>query len=146
MAEGTSKKTEDKLSEIDSMGESMFYFLVDSIDGFSWRMRHDHAHGRISDEDMKGIEKDLERLHGEQVRAIRNLTRFGIAKPLTDDDEPTYEYRAWYKWWNHWHHNDLTNEQWDELNHKISAKEDISSYRPSGDWRDALKRKVEERP
>jgi hypothetical protein len=29
----------------------------------------------------------------------------------------------------------LTNQQWNELNGKMSAKEDISSYRPSGDWK-----------
>lgn len=139
-------KQEDKDAEVDSMSESMLYFLVDSIGGFSWRMRHDHAHGRISDEDMKSIEEDLKKLHVKQVRAIKNLTKFGIAKPLMDDGNPTDEYRAWYRWWNHWHHNVLTDEQWRELNDKMSAKEDISSYRPNGDWRDSLKRKIEERP
>lgn len=134
------KTEQESLAEVDGMSEIMLYFLIDAIGAFTWRMNHDYAHGRIPEDDMVAINKDIERLRVKQDRAVKNLPRFGV-NPL-EDGKTTAEYWAWYKWWNHWHKDELTNEQWDELNQKMNEKADLSSYRPSGDWHALVEKKT----
>ena len=132
------KKTdEEALTEIDTMDELHLYFFIDFVGAFTWRMGHDYGHGRISEADWESIKKDSERLQKQQARAVQNLTRFGV-KSLNDDGRPTDEYRAWYSWWSHWHKDEMSNEEWRELDSKMVAKEDVSTYRPKGDWRTLL--------
>lgn len=132
------KTQEEVLSEIDGMAEIHLYFLIDFVGAVAWRMNHDASHGRILKEDMEKIDKDIERWKVQQDRAVRNLTRFGV-HPLDDGGKPTAEYWAWYKWWSNWHKDELSNKQWLELDRKMSAKEDVSTYRPTGDWRTLVK-------
>ena len=134
-------ETEQKedLAEFDNMTEIRLYFFIDFVGAYTWRMNHDYSHGRISEDEMVSIDKTIARLRIKQDRAVKNLTRFGF-KPLSDEGKPTAEYWAWYKWWSKWHKDDLTQEQWRELDAKMSAGEDVSSYRPSGDWRSQVEK------
>lgn len=128
---------EDKLAEIIEAGpEVVVYMLIEQIGGFIWRMNHDMADGRIPVEAHRGIDKDIAKARPQQVALVKCLTRFGLAKPLEEDDRPTDEYSAWYRWWNGWHKG-MSDEEWDEIQGDIKLEmcdEAIARCRPEGSW------------
>lgn len=140
MEKEAEKAEEESLAEIDQMSEIHLYFLIDFVGAFTWRMTHDYSHGRIPENDWPGIQKDINRLRERQTRAAKTLSKFGVK--VSDDGKPTDEYWAWYKWWSHWHKDELSAEEWDALDRKLTAHEDVSAFRPKGDWRDTLKEKA----
>lgn len=122
---------------IENETEIGLYFTIDSIGGFIWRMQHDYSHGRIEDSHWPEIEKDIKKMSEIQMFAVSQLTRFGVEKPQKENKSPTAEYWAWFRWWDTWKKN-MTETEWNTLNNKMKLKQDISSYRPTGDWRSAV--------
>lgn len=123
------KKKIDEGSELDQ------YFIINEIGGFRWRMEHELCHGRISDGDWPSISKDIARLTIAQQYAVSLLTRFGVSKPFRDDKiKPSAEYWSWFRWWDSYIKG-LPQDEWKEIERRCGAKEDLSIYRPQGEWR-----------
>jgi hypothetical protein len=121
--------------------EMDFYFIINECGGFIWRMNHDLADDRItlsSDPEEKArqiasIDRDIERMREIQKYMVSKLTKFGFIS--TDvDSKPTEDYWKWFRWWDGYIRG-MSQEQWRELDRKLTAKEDVSAYKPEGDWR-----------
>jgi hypothetical protein len=110
--------------------EIQVYFAIQVIGGFVWRMEHDMADGRIPEADHPAIDADIVIARGEQLKLVRSLTRFGLTTPIEEQGAPTKEYWAWYKKWNNYVEN-LSNEQFDELDKALSAHDDVSMWKPA---------------
>jgi hypothetical protein len=125
---------EKRKAQLEKENEIGLYLTIDAIGAFIWRMRHDYHHGRIENSHWPEIQKDIEKMSETQMFAVSQLTRFGVEKPQKDDNKsPTAEYWAWFRWWDAWKKN-MSDAEWNELNEKINLEQDISSYRPTGDW------------
>ena len=129
------KTPEETQEMIDGMNEISLYFLIEEIGGFIWRMNHDMAHGRIPIDSHVVIDSDISNVRKHQAYAVERLRDVVEGLDPTDADaHPTTEYFNWYRWWNNWHKNELTEEQWSEISIKMRNGEDISTYRPQGSW------------
>jgi hypothetical protein len=125
----------DVVDNLESLDEIGLYFVINECGGFIWRMNHDMADGRIPEEDHAAIDKDIKNVQKTQQKAVALLPKFGVVKPTQGKNEaPTEEYWKWFRWWDSYVKG-LSKEEWEELNRKITAKEDYSNYRPQGDWR-----------
>jgi hypothetical protein len=132
----------EKVEELLKQGEIQYYFLINECGGFIWRMNHDLADDRIDlptdpEERKKAIteiDNDIKEMRTIQAFVVSKLPDVGVQNPLMDDSKPSEEYWKWFHWWNDYV-NSMSQEKWSELSIKIEAKEDISAWRPSGDWR-----------
>lgn len=130
-----SKKNVDEGSEIIS------YFIINEIGGFIWRMNHDMADGRIEKEHHTSIDKDIKRMQDLQLYAISQLIRFGVDEPFVDG-HGSPQYWAWFRWWDAYIKG-ISNDEWRRLDLKLKQKEDVSGFRPEGDWRDNVAQEEE---
>lgn len=122
---------------LDEAVEMNLYFIINDCGGFIWRMNHDMSDGRIPKEHWEAIDKDIAKMRVTQEYALSQLPRIGVEHPLLEDKTPSTEYWAWFRWWDSYIKG-LSNDQWTELDSKITAKQDVSSYRPEGDWRNSF--------
>ena len=108
------------------------YFLINLIVGVVWRHNHDASHGR-----SVGPEKEIQTLRIKQVHVCLELTRFGFTPTKGEEENyaPTEDYWKWFRWWDEYAQHTLTNEEWRVLEKKMDNKEDVSAYRPEGNWR-----------
>jgi hypothetical protein len=130
---------EEMLEKVVENGpEVLVYFMINHIGSFQWRMNHSMMHGRIT-EGHAEIHEDMQRGHEQQKQLIRSLPKYGVAKPLEDDDKPTGEYWKWFRWWNDWAQHTLTRDEWEAIEGEIQldmTEEQIARCRPPGDWRE----------
>ena len=115
--------------EMTEMNEVELYFLIEGAGGFIWRMNHEMSHGRIPEESIAGVNRDIENVRQQQLEAIKELPRIGIAKPLEENGTATPEYWTWYRKWNAWHHN-MTDDQWNAVNASLMTltDEQVAQY------------------
>jgi hypothetical protein len=126
------------MDKTQSYDELNTYFIINEIDGFIWKMRHDMANNRIPKESHEAINKDIEKLTKVQQYAVSTLTRFGVSNPYRNEQRhPSAEYRAWFRWWDHYIRQ-MPENDWKALEQKCASKEDVSSYRPTGNWKDRI--------
>lgn len=72
---------------------------------------------------------------------VINTSRFGVEIEMPKEGEHvevTDSYKAWFKWWNNYFKKTLTREEFEEYQDKVYKGEDISKFRPEGDWHDIL--------
>lgn len=117
--------------------EINFYFVCNDLSAFSWRMTHDMNTGRIPREDWAGVLRDVEKARTQLRYAAAFAHRFGIKAALNPYGGLTYEFNAWHSWW-HNYIEGLSREDWQLLEMAMNAKEDVSAWRPAGDWRSNL--------
>jgi hypothetical protein len=122
---------------LETCSEQELYSTIDALGAFLWRMNHDLADGRI--EGSKGIDDDLVKMKEMQKKAVLQTARFGVTKPVYEDDGPTPEYMKWYRWWDKYFKKTLTDEQWRDFSRRLKDKEDVSMYRPAGEFKDLCK-------
>lgn len=116
--------------------ERDLFSLIDGIGYFIWRMNHDAAHGRF--EMTEGIEEDLKEAQYAIEYAVLNTRRFGVEIPDVEENghvERTDSYDKWFRWWNDYFKYKLTDDEWNEYQRASENKEDLSKYRPEGDWK-----------
>jgi hypothetical protein len=127
--------------KIDDGPERVVYEIINEIGAFNWRMSHDHNRGDFTIAEWEGINKDIVRFAAIQHYAVSTLTRFGIVNPFeSDGTHPSEEYWAWFHWWDDYFKK-MSPKIWNEFERKSHANEDLSKYRPSGNWRDKIKAK-----
>ena len=115
--------------------EQELYHIINMIGGMIWRANHDAADGRITGN------FDLSKEQYAIEYCVMQTTRFGVEIPEPKEGEHverTASYNAWFKWWNEYFQHTLRQEDFDAYNKKASAGEDVSKYRPAGDWRDNI--------
>jgi len=117
-------------TEISDAPEIKLYFIIDVIGAMNWRLNHDMADGRIPKEDWPVLDKGIVEAHEKQHAAVGQLARFGISPFKEDGKSPNDAYWAWFRTWDNYIKKKLSEEEWNELNRKLSAKEDVSMYKP----------------
>lgn len=110
--------------------EIKLYFIIDTIGAMRWRLNHDMADGLIPRREHAALDKSIEEAAGRQHRAVGQLTRFRISPFLEDGKSPSEAYWKWFRMWDHYIKHELTEAEWEELDRKLSANEDISGYKP----------------
>lgn len=114
--------------------EVLAFLVIDTIGGFCFYMNHDMADDRIPAEYHQSIDLDIAKAIAEQVRVVKSLTRFGVERPLDDQERPTREYWSWFTWWKNYIQG-LSEEQFHLLDLALANKEDVSAWRPEGSWK-----------
>jgi len=114
---------------IESAPEIEIYFMVDECGDFIWRMNHSMANGRIPTSAHAEVSHDVANTREVQSLCVEQLPRFGINDAL-DGVQPTAVYWEWYRRWNHWHKNVLTDEQWGEILAAMREGEDLQRFYP----------------
>ena len=122
-------------SIVNTCTEQKLYRLIDALGYNVWRLNHDMADGRIKENiDLMPYQYAIE-------YCVMHTTRFGveISEPKEGEHvEATKSYWAWFEWWDNYFKNTLTDEEYKEYEHKSEKGEDISKFRPTGDWKDNL--------
>ena len=95
-------------------------------------MQHDMADGRIPEDKHAAIDVDIVRVREIQEYAVSILDKLGFIPAI--EGKPTEEYWKWFRWWDSYIKG-LSNEEWQIIDNKIRKEEDVSSYRPQGNWR-----------
>jgi hypothetical protein len=129
------KNKKDIDSLIEANDEMSIYFIIDGLGGVIWRLNHDMADNRIEKESWDNLDKEILLMVEVQQYAVSKLTKFGVTNPYLDEKKhPSPEYWAWFRWWDGYIKG-LPEDEWRILDAKMSAKEDISFYRPKGSWK-----------
>ena len=125
-------KDEKFKQEIQEMNDYQTFFLIDECGAFIWRMSHDLARGKITDDSDGSIRKDIENVKEIQMFAVNNLKKFGI-DPESAKDKENGDYWKWYNHWNEWKKN-MSDEDWRTLNWKLHCDEDVTELLPKNKW------------
>lgn len=122
-------------SIVNNCTEQKLYSLIDSLGYRIWRLNHDMADGRIEQNiDLMPYQYAIE-------YCVMHTTRFGveISEPKEGEHvKATKSYWAWFEWWDNYFKRTLTDEEYEEYERKSEKREDISKFRPTGDWKDNL--------
>ena len=114
--------------------EQQLYFYINTFGGMIWRLKHDMAHGRIGEVDLTPYQYAIE-------YCVMRTPRFGvkIEEPAEGGHVKTTDsYWAWFRWWDEYFQKTLTDKEYQEYIRKSNNGEDISQFRPKGDWRDNM--------
>ena len=115
--------------------EQELYFYINSLGGMIWRLRHDMADGRIEEElDLTPYQYAIE-------YCVMRTPRFGvkIEEPKAGEHvQTTDSYWAWFRWWDNYFQRTLTEDEYEDYLSKSENREDVSQFRPAGDWRDNM--------
>lgn len=113
--------------------EQELYFYIRTFSSMIWRLEHDMADGRIEEN------LDLTPYQYAVEYCVMHTPRFGVKIDEPTEGEyvkATDSYFAWFRWWDEYFQSTLTNEEYEDYLHKANNGEDISQFRPTGDWRD----------
>jgi len=110
--------------DVSEFSEVELYFLIEHVGHMRWRINHDAADGRISND---GVDEELERLYELQHDAISQLLKFRIDPFLADGKSPSQEYWDWWYKWDVYMKN-LSPSEHDNLVIKINNREDTSNF------------------
>lgn len=120
--------------EIEKASEHMLYFMINECGAARFRSKHDSADGRPWAPSIPESMEFEESMFHVQAYCIRQLPKFGIEKPLEEDDSPTQEYWNWFRGWNA-HVKRLPPEEWSKfetaMNTNDDAYEKVSQWYPS---------------
>ena len=112
--------------------EQELYFYINTFGGMIWRLKHDMADGRIEENlDLTPYQYAIE-------YCVMHTPRFGVEIEEPEEGghvKPTDSYWAWFRWWDEYFQRTLTQEEYEEYTRKAEKGEDVSQFRPSGDWR-----------
>lgn len=114
--------------------EILIYFFIESLGDFLWTMKRAVQKFDAKPEDLS---EDCQNAYHDQQQLVELIkTRPGLNFANHD------EYMLWYRWWNHWHKRELTEEQWRELNNLIKwdgtqTEEQFAAWRPTGNWKES---------
>lgn len=112
--------------------EAELYNLIQNYGGVIWRLNHAMSHGRISEPvDMVPYQYLIE-------YCVMQTPRFGVEIEEPKEGEHVVagkSYWNWFSWWDHYFQH-LTTEEFEDYLSRVANGEDISMYRPEGDWRE----------
>ena len=115
--------------------EQELYFYIKAFKKMISQLSHDMERGKMpKDLDLTPCQYALE-------FCMMHTSRFGvkIEQPTNGEHvKATDSYLAWFHWWNEYFQKTLTNKEYKKYQHKLEKGEDISHFRPSGNWRDNI--------
>jgi len=115
--------------------EVSVYLFIDQLGGFLWRTHHDAAHGRIKITEK--LQKDITNTQYAVEYAVLKSRRFGVEIETPEKGKHivrTESYNKWFRWWDDYV-SGLLEEQFRDLDHLLATNQDVSMYRPKGDWK-----------
>jgi hypothetical protein len=129
--------------DIDKFSEIHCYFLINGIGGFISTTNRNMSHperfpGHYTLEQRLALDKEIYGLRIKMAYVVLQLPRFGVEDPTNGEEsnyEPSDNYWRWFNWWHQYAQTDLTEGEYRILEEKINNGDDVSEYRPSGDWR-----------
>jgi len=128
------KGLEEGKVEINGFDELMSFMYIDAIGGIIWRTNHDVSHGRYEMTD--GMRAELTMMSQLQQYCVQQLSKYGI-DPESAKDRPDGDYWKWFHHWNNWKEK-LSDEEWQDFDMKMSAKEDYSEFLPKNKWNEGI--------
>jgi hypothetical protein len=118
------KVSPEAKKEIEDAPEHMLYFMINEAGAARFRSMHDSADARPwapSIPESMRIEEECFHL---QAHCIRQLHKFGVEKPLEDDnDTATQEYWNWFRGWD-CHIKDMPAEDWAKFEKAMNTQDD----------------------
>ena len=120
-------------SHVATCTEQELYFYINNLGGIIWRLNYNMAEGNIKDR------LDLTPFQYAVEYCVMHTRRFGVELEEPKNGEhvkTTDSYRAWFRWWNDYFQRTLTREEYEDYLQKADNGEDISQFRPDGDWHD----------
>lgn len=134
------KEARHKKSEefVKTCPEIALYFIIHQMGGMAWRLNHDaqrdFSRGHITEDEYNSM-LEASKDNSELAKmACAQTVRFGVAKPFDEKGGGSEEYFAWYRWWCEYEKT-LSDQEFRVLDNLLTQKSDVSSYRPTGDWR-----------
>lgn len=124
--------TKEQKDQIDKASEDVLYFIINDLGGLMWRINHDLSHGRI--DDYPDRDGDFKEMRETQEYCVSLLTKFGV-DPKSVNDRENGTYWKWFHFWDNWKNN-LSDEQWNQVDEKMSKEEDYSEFLPKIKWND----------
>lgn len=121
------------LNYVKNCTEQDLYFNIHSLDEVILFLKH-----KMLDVGNEENEELIAKLQYEFEYCVMQTKRFGVEIEEPKEAEhvkATASYWAWYLWWNEYFQRTLTPEQWEEYQNKRKNGEDVTQYRPKGDWR-----------
>lgn len=124
--------------------EIELYFVINEYGGFAWRMNHDMGKpGKIPEEHHASIRTDVDAAQARMVLAADQTIRFNVTTPrvmkentFTGKDQlvASDDYWLWFRLWDGWS-KAMTDSEFKEMDADLTAKHDLSKWRPDGDWK-----------
>lgn len=129
--------TAEGIGLITSGTELQLYLTIFSLGGYIWRTNHDAYHGwiELTKEDYTSL---IECQYAIEF-AVLQTRRFGVEIPEPKNNEHvkrTDSYNKWFRWWDDYIQQGLTDEEHKVLDSLINNNKDYSEFRPKGDWKD----------
>lgn len=122
-------ETKEKIEEAT---EHMLYFLINTMGETRFRSKHDSADNRPWARSIPDSMEFEEELFHQQGHCIRQLSKFGVEKPLENDsDAPTQEYWNWFRGWKD-HVEGLPPEEWAKFEEAMNTNDD--AYEKVARW------------
>ena len=129
--------------DVTKFSEIHCYFIINVIGDMCRSMNRRLSHperpmNKFKPEMRIQLDKDMYEMRVKQAYVVLQLTRFGLENPtkgVEENYEPTEDFRRWFDWWHNYAQKELSADEWSVLEAKINNGEDVSEYRPSGDWR-----------
>ena len=127
---------QEVIDQIDNGKEYVHYMIIEECGGFIWTMGRVMERGEHTPKEKEGILEDCNTMSEIQKYAVSKLTQWGVDPETASDRNENVKgsYWKWFKFWSDWHKNQLSDEQWDIVNKKMTANEDISEYLPKIKW------------
>jgi hypothetical protein len=137
------------LDELAKMREIELYAAIDTYGGLVWRLRHDasrdFARGNLPEPSYRAMMDAAAENEEAVTAAVKQTVRFGVAQPFVDKERPvelggglittgSEDYWKWFRWWKGYVES-INDEQAAAIKKALTANEDVSMYRPEGDWR-----------
>jgi hypothetical protein len=116
-------------AEIDSASELELFMIVNKNSNVLNTIRN-------QDNDITSDENEIAKIKDILSYAIFKSGVYGFT-PYDDKDNPTDPFYRWFKWWGDYLES-LTDEEWDSLNKSIIEGEDLSAFKPKGNWIDVI--------
>lgn len=127
--------TEDGLRVVEKGNEQEMYTLINGLSYRIFKMEKDLKENQVLE---SKYEKYLEELKYALEYAILRTRRFGVIILDAEKNchiERTDSYEQWFNWWHEYFQKTLTDDEWNEFNKRSIDGNDISHFRPEGDWK-----------
>lgn len=121
---------------IKDWSEPKVFTTLQCLGSIVFRLQHDMADGRIEEDlDLTPYQYAMEYL-------ALQTSRFGVQIEEPKEGEhvlTTKSYLAWYDWWYNYLDFSLSDDEWKDFKKRLENDEDVSMYRPEGDWKNREK-------
>ena len=114
---------------ISQLGELELWVIIEQVGNQRRELEQQAKAGKDN------LQEKLDECKDWQRKAIEQLTRFGVEHPYKDGTKKaSEEYWKWCRWWRDYL-DGIPDEEAAEIQRRLSEQQDVSEFRPEGDWR-----------